>query len=50
MSGDPREAKGRAAYEQDVALRPFYHDGVPRPKWEILRDFAQESWMKEPKP
>lgn len=50
MSADDREAKGRALYEADVARRPLYHDGVPRPKWERLRDFAQETWMKEPAP
>ncbi len=44
------EERGRAAYEADRAARPHYHDGVPRPRWDQLRDFAQETWMKEPRP
>ena len=42
------EAEGRADYEADRARRPFYHDGVPRPTWERLRDEAQDTWIKEP--
>lgn len=45
-----REAEGRAAYEADLVRKPFYRDGVPRPKWDQLRDFAQDSWIRNPTP
>lgn len=44
------EAQGRAAYEADLARKPFYHDGVRRPRWEQLRECAQDSWIRNPTP
>jgi hypothetical protein len=35
---------GRIAYERDVELRPKYHDGTPRKKWEELGEVEQWSW------
>lgn len=42
------EAKGRAAYERDVAARPLYHDGTPRRAWADLCEVARRSWCKPP--
>ena len=39
---------GRAAYEDDLAIDPRYHDGSPRPCWDALPYWAQMSWNRNP--
>lgn len=37
---------GQLAYEADVAARPLYHDGIPRPGWDQLSPLKQSTWEK----
>jgi len=39
-----REDRARAAYNADVAERPYYNNGQPRRHWEDIGDVAQWSW------
>ena len=41
-----RADAGRAAYEDDVARRPTYHDGSPRRAWGALDPVARWSWSR----
>lgn len=47
---DGAEARGRAAYEEDVRRWPRYHDGQPRKAWDELDDVARWSWIRDPRP
>lgn len=38
--------QGRMDYEADLARRPLYHDGSPRPAWEQLSEIAKWSWNR----
>lgn len=40
---------GRANYERDLAKRPTYDDGTPRPEWKDLHPIAQWSWRRPTK-
>lgn len=44
----PRKSAGQLAYERDVARKPTYHDGTPRPAWESLDDVKRLSWERNP--
>lgn len=37
---------GKKAYEADLAKRPLYHDGTPRPTWDKLRPLGKWSWSR----
>lgn len=37
---------GKKAYEADLAKRPTYHDGTPRPTWEKLSEVGKWSWSR----
>lgn len=37
---------GQARYEADCKLRPNYHDGTPRKRWEQLGAVEQWSWKR----
>ena len=39
---------GQEAYERDLAKRPNYDDGRPRPPWSELKPWAQDSWERDP--
>jgi hypothetical protein len=38
---------GQRLYEADVAKRPNYHDGTPRPSWADLWDRPQSRYTWE---
>jgi len=40
------KSQGQIDYEADVAARPLYHDGKPRPTWDDLDDLARWSWCR----
>lgn len=40
----PPPADGQRDYEAEVAARPTYHDGTPRPTWDKLGSLARLSW------
>ena len=40
------DRRGRYAYEADIAVRPLYHDGKPRPSWDQLSEIARWSWTR----
>lgn len=44
------KSPGQIAYEQELLVRPNYHDGMPRKSWHSLPDYAQVSWEKNPTP
>lgn len=41
---------GQLAYEADVAVRPNYDGGKPRPSWQHLDEHARWSWERNPTP
>ena len=43
-----QEANGFVAYNRDCDLRPTYHDGTKRPHWYALRDWARDTWVRNP--
>lgn len=43
-----KKTPGQQAYEADVAAKPEYHDGAPRPSWAMLSEWAQKSWENNP--
>lgn len=46
----PREAMGRAGYDEDVRRLPCHHDGTARRSWEQIDELARESWRRNPAP
>ena len=44
------KTRGQIAYEADILALPNYHDGMPRPTWNRLPDYAKWSWERHPKP
>ncbi|HEY0684708.1 MAG TPA: hypothetical protein VGD45_20395 [Steroidobacter sp.] len=44
------KSPGQIAYEQELLVKPNYHDGTPRKAWDQLKDFAQISWEQDPTP
>jgi hypothetical protein len=41
-----RKSAGQMAYESDIAARPTYHNGCPRPSWAELWPAARHSWER----
>lgn len=37
---------GQEAYEANRNAKPHYHDGTPRPAWELLSHVTQSSWER----
>jgi hypothetical protein len=42
------EARGFIAYNRDCDRHPTYHDGTARPVWSALRDWARDTWIRNP--